>query len=190
MMNDLKSKFKKIFNSMDPIFWILVGILLFERLFNGNINLLDTIYEKITMIPGIILGVTLHEAGHAYASHFLGDPTPKSQGRLSINPIRHMDPFGFLFLIIAGFGWGRPVEVSPYYYKNKRRDEFIVSIAGVTVNFLLAVIFAFLTRQFVYKAGLMSDDDLIMNFIYHTINLKVLAIIYNLYISQNTQLSL
>ena len=131
---------------MDPLFWVFLGILVVERIVNSSGNLVDGLIDKLLILPGIIIGLTFHEAGHAYVSHWLGDPTPKSQGRLSLNPLAHMDPLGFLFLLIAGFGWGKPVEINPYFYKNKRRDEFLVSIAGVTVNLIIAIIFSFIVK--------------------------------------------
>ncbi len=137
---------KRFFKSMDPLFWVFIAILIAERLMNGTEDLGDAIISRLLMLPGIVIGISLHEAGHAYASYWLGDPTPKAQGRLSVNPLRHVDPIGFLFLLIAGFGWGRPVEINPAFYKNKRRDEFIVSVAGVTVNLIVAVIFSFFAK--------------------------------------------
>ena len=160
-MNDIIYKIKRFFGSMDPLFWVFLAILVVERLMNGTDDLGQAIIDKLLMLPGIVLGVTLHEAGHAYASHWLGDPTPKAQGRLSLSPFAHMDPVGFVFLLIAGFGWGRPVEINSYYYKNKRRDEFIVSIAGVTVNLLLAIIFAFITRALVRVYGYSNERNAI-----------------------------
>ena len=138
-MTDLINKIKRIFRSMDPLFWVFLAILIAERLLNGTDNIGQALIEKLLMLPGIIIGITFHEAGHAFASYKLGDPTPKAQGRLSLNPAAHIDPLGFIFLFVAGFGWGRPVQINPMYYKNKRRDEFIVSIAGVTVNLVLMV---------------------------------------------------
>ena len=105
---------------MDPLFWVFIGILIVERVLNGTEDLGEAIISRILMLPGIVIGISLHEAGHAYTSYWLGDPTPKAQGRLSLNPLRHIDPMGFLFLLIAGFGWGRPVEINPVFYKNKR----------------------------------------------------------------------
>ena len=155
-ITDMIEKIKRIFNSMDPLFWVMIGILVVERLLTSNVNLLDSLIDKLLILPGIVIGVTLHEAGHAYSSYWLGDPTPKQQGRLSLSPLAHMDPIGFVFLLIAGFGWGRPVEINPYYYKNKRRDEFIVSIAGVTVNFIIALIFSFIVK---WLAGIYDYTD-------------------------------
>ena len=131
---------------MDPLFWIFLAILVAERIINSGGSFMDALVDKLLILPGIIIGLTLHEAGHAYVSHWLGDPTPKAQGRLSLNPLAHMDPLGFVFLLLAGFGWGKPVEINPYFYKNKRRDEFLVSIAGVTVNFIIALVFSFIVK--------------------------------------------
>ena len=150
---DLIDKIKRLFNSMHPLFWVMIGILVVERLMAGNINIVEALTDKLLILPGIIIGITFHEAGHAYASYKLGDPTPKAQGRLSLNPLTHIDPLGFIFLLIAGFGWGKPVEINPYYYKNKRRDELIVSLAGVTVNLIIAVIFSFITKALVNAYG-------------------------------------
>ena len=161
-MNNFIDKVKRVFGSMDPLFWVFIGILILERLLSSSGgSLIDAIVEKVLILPGIIIGVTLHEAGHAYTSHWLGDPTPKSQGRLSLSPLAHMDPMGFIFLLIAGFGWGKPVEINPYFYKHKRRDEFIVSIAGVTVNLIVAIIFSFITKALVSAYGYSTEKNAI-----------------------------
>ncbi|MBQ0018052.1 MAG: site-2 protease family protein [Clostridiales bacterium] len=105
-----------------------------------------TIMTKILTLPGILLALCFHEYAHAWMSNKLGDPTPKRQGRLTVNPTAHIDVLGFVALLICGFGWGKPVQIDPYYYKNRRRDEMLVALAGVTMNLLLAVIFSFPTK--------------------------------------------
>ena len=102
----------------------------------------ESIINKLLFLPGIIIGITFHEAAHGYVSHWLGDPTPKNQGRLSLNPLAHIDPMGFIALLLVGFGWGKPVMIDPRYYKNPKRDELLVSLAGVTTNLIIAIIFA------------------------------------------------
>ena len=161
---------------MDPLFWVMIAILVVERLLQGNVNIIDAFIDKLLILPGIIIGVTLHEAGHAYSSYWLGDPTPKAQGRLSLSPFAHMDPLGFIFLLIAGFGWGKPVEINPYYYKNKRRDELIVSLAGVTVNLIIAVVFALITRGLVNLYGFSNEK----NFIYYIALITTYVVFINL----------
>lgn len=175
-MKNIIDKIKRGFQSMDPLFWVMIAILVVERLLAGNVNIFDAFIDKLLILPGIIIGVTLHEAGHAYSSYWLGDPTPKAQGRLSLSPFAHMDPMGFIFLLIAGFGWGKPVEINPYYYKNKRRDELIVSLAGVTVNLIIAVVFALITRGLVNLYGYSNER----NFIYYIALITTYVVFINL----------
>lgn len=126
------------FDKRTKIFFIIIIaaiLLLITGSSSGFIN-------KLLFLPGIIIGITFHEAAHGYVSHWLGDPTPKSKGRLSINPLAHIDPMGFIALLLVGFGWGKPVMIDPRYYKNPKRDELLVSLAGVTTNLIIAIIFA------------------------------------------------
>ena len=111
------------------------------------------IFERLMIIPGILIGLSFHEFGHAFVSDRLGDPTPRSQGRVSLNPAAHIDPLGLLMLFIIGFGWGRPVQIDPGYYKHKRRDEILVSLAGVVMNLLLAIVFMGVLRIVYQFAG-------------------------------------
>lgn len=95
--------------------------------------------------PGVLIAITFHEFAHGYAAYKLGDNTAKSEGRLSLNPIAHLDPIGTLMLLVAGFGWGKPVHVNPYNYTRKismEKGEAIVSAAGPITNIILAFIFA------------------------------------------------
>ena len=91
-------------------------------------------------LPGIILGLTLHEFCHALAAYKLGDRTAKDQGRLTFNPIKHIDPIGFVFIIIAGFGWAKPVQFNPDNLKHYRRDKAIIAAAGPLSNFMFGII--------------------------------------------------
>jgi Zn-dependent protease len=108
--------------------------------------------ESIITIAVLIISIVLHEVAHGYAANWLGDPTARLAGRLTINPISHIDPMGsiiipaMLFLTNAGFmfGWAKPVPYNPYNLKNQRWGEAFVSFAGPGANFLLAIIFAIL----------------------------------------------
>jgi Zn-dependent protease len=102
----------------------------------------------INSLPGIILGLTLHEACHAFAAYRLGDNTARLEGRLSFNPLKHIDPIGFLFLIIAGFGWAKPVRFNPQCLSRPRRDKAIIAAAGPVSNFLLALIFIVIFKAY------------------------------------------
>lgn len=99
-----------------------------------NIRFEDLIY----LLPAILIALTLHELAHGYVSYRLGDPTPKQEGRLSLNPFRHLDPFGTLSLLIFGFGWAKPVMVNPGYYKNPRTGMMYTALAGPLINFVIA----------------------------------------------------
>lgn len=86
--------------------------------------------------------LTVHETCHGLAAWFLGDPTARNYGRLSFNPLRHLDPWGFLLLMVAGFGWAKPVPVNPGYFRNPKRGMALTALAGPVSNFLLALVSA------------------------------------------------
>ena len=135
------------------------------------------------MLPGIIIGLSFHEFAHAWVSDKLGDPTPRRQGRVTINPLAHIDWIGFLALLLVGFGWGKPVQIDPSYYKNRRRDEFLVGIAGVTMNLLLAVIFSIPARMIVKAFSGAAPSDLVYNvylMIFYVVSINVVLMIFNL----------
>ncbi len=92
-------------------------------------------------LPAVIIGLTVHELAHAYTAYKLGDMTAKNDGRLTLNPLKHIDPLGFILIVIAGFGWAKPVSFNPDNLKNKHRDEILISLAGPFSNFLLAILF-------------------------------------------------
>ena len=98
-------------------------------------------------IPAVIIGLTIHELAHAYTAYKLGDMTAKNDGRLTFNPLKHIDPLGFILIVIAGFGWAKPVGFNPDNLKNKHRDEILISLAGPFSNFLLAILFLIVARM-------------------------------------------
>jgi Zn-dependent protease len=96
--------------------------------------------EYIISLPGLLIAIIFHELAHGLTAYWLGDPTAKNAGRLTLNPIKHIDPVGFLFMLIFRFGWAKAVPINPSYFKNRKRDTILVSIAGVTTNFIIAII--------------------------------------------------
>lgn len=170
---------RNLFRNVNPAIVILLVILCGNRIMSGG-SIGDWIYDTLISLPGIILALTFHEAAHGYASYWLGDPTPKIQGRLSLNPAHHIDPVGFVTLLLFGFGWGQPVQINPGYYKHRRCDEFIVAIAGVATNLVLAVITSFIikgllngmTDTFYYGIGGILLDILLYVF---SINIVLMA---------------
>jgi Zn-dependent protease len=94
----------------------------------------------------LVVCISIHEFAHAYSALKLGDPTAESMGRVTLNPLSHLDPLGTVLLLVAGFGWGRPVPFNPGYLKHPKRDAAIISFAGPLSNFILAFLFAGLIR--------------------------------------------
>ena len=96
-------------------------------------------------LPGVLIAMTFHEYAHALAAYKLGDDTPKIQGRLNLNPISHIDPIGIVLLLVAGFGWGKPVQIDSRNFDGKysiSKAEAIVAAAGPIMNFVLALVFS------------------------------------------------
>ena len=109
------------------------------------------------MIPAILISLTLHELAHGYVAYRCGDPTAQMLGRLTFNPLKHLDPLGTLFMVLFGFGWARPVPVNSRNFKHFRRDELLVSIAGVVMNFclfLVAMLLMTLVNELMWKPEL------------------------------------
>ncbi|MDO4546642.1 MAG: site-2 protease family protein [Clostridia bacterium] len=102
----------------------------------GELNVVEFLTDMLVSLPGIILALTLHEAAHGYVAFRCGDPTAMRMGRVSLNPLRHLDPMGFLSMIAIGVGWAKPVPVNPNNFKKPRRDDLLVSMAGITANIL------------------------------------------------------
>lgn len=174
---------KRFFKNINPAILIMIFLLLGNKMLASGQSLGDWLYMQLLMLPGIVIGLTFHEAAHGYMSAWLGDPTPRLQGRLSLNPLKHIDPIGFICLFFAGFGWGRPVEINPMYYKHKRRDELLVSIAGVVTNFAIAVIAALIYRNMPNFTFLTNFPGLwyaIAYVLYFTISINIVLMIFNL----------
>lgn len=108
----------------------------------------DRWLNLVILIPVLLLSMMFHELAHGWIAYKLGDPTAKARGRLSLNPIKHLDPLGTAMFVITYlfsgfvFGWAKPIPVSPYYFKNRQRGMAIVGAAGPITNFILAIIFA------------------------------------------------
>lgn len=102
----------------------------------------------IFYIISLFIALSVHEASHALAADKLGDPTPRLDGRITLNPLAHIDLSGLLFMLFFGFGWGKPVMFDPYNLKNPRKDAALISLAGPASNFILALSLSILLRLF------------------------------------------
>jgi Zn-dependent protease len=107
----------------------------------------DRLINLLILIPVLVLSMMAHELAHGWVAYKMGDPTAKNRGRLSLNPIRHLDPLGTAMFVITYlfsgfiFGWAKPIPVSPYYFKDRQRGMAIVGAAGPITNFIIAIIF-------------------------------------------------
>ncbi len=124
-------------------------------------------------VPGWVLGLSFHEFAHAWAANKQGDPTAKMLGRLTLNPLRHLDIIGTIAIIIFRIGWAKPVPINPDNFKNRRKGTILVSLAGPAANFLLAVAFAVVFRL----VSLVPADP--YNIVSYALSILGLAVFYN-----------
>ena len=121
------------------------------NLFRSGLEPREIIYLLIIYIFALTLSFAIHEFMHAAVAVWLGDPTPRNMGRLTLNPLAHLDPFGTILLLTVGFGWGKPVMYNPSNlnrFKNRRVMNIMVHLAGVTGNFLVAIVSSILASLF------------------------------------------
>lgn len=133
-------------------------------------------------LPGIILGLVCHEYAHARMATSLGDSTPAAEGRLSLNPVRHIDPLGFLLIVVAGFGWAKPVRFSREGLTHPRRDEILIALAGPFTNLILGVVLAFVLKLSV-MAGLGSSGglgEIVVNILLYGLFINFGLFVFNL----------
>jgi len=173
---------RRFFNN--PMAIILILVMAYLALRGGVINdPVSWLWSKLLIIPGILIGLTVHEFAHAFVAYKLGDNTPKYQKRVTLNPVRHIDPVGLIALFFIGFGWGKPVEVNPFNFKHPRRDNFLTDIAGITTNFIIAILVAGLLKLlFTYQAMFFytSGGDIVLTIIQNTIWINLILMVFNL----------
>jgi Zn-dependent protease len=114
---------------------------------------MESLIIRLAISPFLILSLTFHEFAHAWMAYKLGDRTAKYEGRLSLNPLVHIDPIGFLMVLLVGFGWAKPVPVNPFYFKNPPLNTAMVALAGPLSNIILASVGVF-AQNFVNPIGL------------------------------------
>ena len=134
-------------------------------IFNGL-----SIEQLILLIPPLLFALCFHEFSHAYVAYLLGDHTAAKRGRLTLNPLAHLDPFGSLMIIFVGFGWAKPVPVDPRYFKNSRIGMMQVAFAGPASNLFLALVGGLIIRYF---GSSMSEIIIKVSFNFTMINLAL-----------------
>ena len=141
------------FNFDKKTLYIIIGILVVLSLASYGT---DGIFNLVLSVPAVLLAITVHEFGHAFAAYKLGDDTPLRQGRLSLNPFDHVDPLGLAMLLFAHIGWGKPVQIDPRNYNRNisvEKADAIVSFAGPLMNFITAIVFALIYCAIMKFAG-------------------------------------
>ena len=166
--------------------YIIMAIMLLWGL-SGYLSNINALLGLLYTIPGVLIAITFHEFAHAKVADMLGDDTPRREGRISLNPLAHIDPIGFIMLLFAGFGWGKPVNVNPRNYNRDisiEKADAIVSIAGPAMNIILAIVFTAMyfiiykfTGALIYTNRILS---IIMQMIMYTITLNIGLGIFNL----------
>jgi len=126
--------------------------------------------ELVFLIIALLIVITVHECAHAWVANYLGDPTAKLAGRVSLNPLKHLDPLGTIMLVLIHIGWGKPVPVNPGYFRKPKRDNALTALAGPAANLLLALIlalplkywYAYLPSKFVLFLGTLLDVSILL----------------------------
>jgi Zn-dependent protease len=142
------------------------------------------IQRILISLPGIIIGFTIHEYCHAAAAYKLGDTTVKEDGRLTLDPFRHIDIFGLVFIIFAGFGWAKPVRYYPDMLRNPRRDKAIIAAVGPFSNLILGVIFLFIIKGIwtlnIYNEKLFDIVDFVIIVLYYWASINIGLFVFNM----------
>ncbi len=132
--------------------------------------------EAVYRVPALLIAITFHEVAHGWVAYRLGDPTAKNHGRLTLNPIPHIDPIGALMLLLFRFGWAKPVPVNPMYFRgDRRRGMLMVALAGPVTNFILAFLVAALVSVVLNYMPITGFSIFLLNFL-------LMLLIYNVFL--------
>ncbi len=133
--------------------------------------------QVLYLLPALVIALSFHEAAHAWMANKMGDPTAKNLGRVTLDPTKHIDLFGFLCFILIGFGWGKPCPTNPRNYYNYKKANVLVALAGVTVNLILSFVF-YLIFFVINVAG--ADIMILNTIIYYIIMMNIVLCFFNL----------
>src|SRR6476620_11838559 len=136
--------------------------------------------ELIGLLVALLVGITFHEFMHAFVADQLGDHRPRAMGRVSLNPAAHIDPIGALFFLIAGFGWGKPVQVNPYALRPGRNGMAYVAAAGPLANLVVASVAAVVFRGLVLSGLADSPSDFAWQLLFAIVQFNVILGLFNL----------
>jgi Zn-dependent protease len=167
--------------NVDPMFAVFMLLMLFSSMRSYS-GIGEWFYHTLMVIPGVIIGISFHEFAHGWAANKMGDPTAKFQGRVTINPASHIDPVGLVALMFCGFGWGKPVEVNPMNFRDRRKGEFVVSLAGVVMNLIIAIIAAFVLKLLISLGDGTAGPlmNIVQVIVLYIIQINLVLMIFNL----------
>ncbi len=140
---------------------------------------MSLLVELLIGVPALLLALIMHEMAHGYVALWCGDGTAKMMGRLSIRPSHHLDPLGTACMVLFGFGWAKPVPINPNNFKSRVRDDLLVSIAGITMNFLLFLVSSFLMTA-IWRYGNGKFLDYVFEFLQTLASINLSLAIFNL----------
>lgn len=137
----------------------------------------NSLTSMVATLLAVLMAITFHETAHGYIAYCLGDPTAKNQGRLTLNPIAHLDPIGALMMFVFGFGWAKPVPVNPFYFEGDRtKGMMLVSVAGPLTNLIISF-----AAYFIYVAGSgFAGIPFLSIFLSTTVTLNIYLAVFNL----------
>lgn len=147
-----------------------------RNLFNGTLSIMEVLY----MVVGIVIALSFHEWAHAFSAYKMGDTTARDMGRMTVDPTKHLDPMGFLCMMLAGFGWAKPVPVNPNRVKGGRWGEIFVSASGVLTNFVLALVSAVVMVALLLHAEYSWWSEALITFFNYFISINLSLIVFNL----------
>lgn len=130
------------------------------------------------LLPGYVIGLSFHEAAHAWMANKMGDPTAKNLGRLTLDPTKHINIFGVISFFIIGFGWASPVPVNPRNYNNYKKGNILVSIAGIITNLIIAFVFFGIVVLLIY--GFNVTNTVILTILIFVVQMNIVMCVFNL----------
>ncbi|MCG8484802.1 MAG: site-2 protease family protein [Clostridia bacterium] len=144
---------------------------------------MDFLINKLLIIPGILVGFAFHEFAHAKTAELLGDDTARRLGRVTVDPAAHIDVLGFLMLLVAGFGWGKPVPVNENNFKKPGRDNMLVSFAGPFMNLIVAAVFLLVIKiMLIFQFGFLYTQvgQIILDILDYAVWINLVLMVFNL----------
>ncbi|MBQ8140256.1 MAG: site-2 protease family protein [Clostridia bacterium] len=149
-------------------------------------DITSILIQILLSLPIVLLSLSMHEMAHGYAADKLGDPTARNLGRVTLNPLKHLDPIGFICMLLFGFGWANPVPINSRYFKKPRRDMAIAAAAGPLSNLFLALIFTVLLKGYDMLITSVTIQNVLLanivfTFLYLGIRLNITLAVFNLF---------